>query len=172
MQKDPIADDSDLQQEESESLENQLSDENDDENDFEDAENALENTASPNHRIAGGRGPNDAVSVPADEPVSGKTTDGTTQWFTFSTGQTGSGTYRVTLVNQTRGAGSLKLQAYDTAEKAASDTNLPPVIAEANGTASTIDLELSSDTTYYVFIWAEAEDPIDYTLNVHAPAQR
>lgn len=170
MQKDPIADDSDLQQEESESLENQLSDENDDENDFEDAENALENTASSNHQIAGGRGPNDAVTASLDEPVSGKTTDGTTQWFSFTTGTTGNGTYRVTLVNQTRGAGTLKLQAYDTAEKAASDSNLPPLIAEANGTASTIDLELPPDTTCYLKIWSNDGKELDYTFTVWSPA--
>ena len=94
--------------------------------------------------------------------------DGEGQWYAFSTNSAENATYRLTTVNMTRGTSDLILTVVDQYGEMMHQYNLD---ASQSGKAATLDLELPTDTTYYVRLAAEQGDTIQYSLTIHAPEE-
>lgn len=124
---------------------------------------------SQEQQVSGGADQEHAESVPLDIRLSGKTAREETQWFSFTTDETENATYRITLVNQTLDAGNLSLRVYDEAGETIHDTYSSPLGAGTSGKASTLDLDLPPDTTYYIKIWADDGTVINYEFLIRSP---
>lgn len=111
----------------------------------------------------------DASVIPTDVKLSGTVRDEKYVWFAFMTNAVENATYGITTVNMTTGTNDLCLNIYDDYGKWLN--NGRTLNAGSGGTASTLSLELSPNTTYYVRIWADRGDTIDYTLSIHAPEE-
>lgn len=120
-------------------------------------------------QVTGGTDQEHAESVPLDTSLSGKTVREEQQWFSFTTDETENATYRITLVNQTLDAGGLSLRVYDEAGETIHDPYGSPLGAGASGRASTLDLELPPDTTYYIKIWSDDGKVLNYVFLVRSP---
>lgn len=108
----------------------------------------------------------DAQLIPLNARLDGKVSRGEGQWYAFSTNSAENATYRLTTVNMTRGTGALNLKVLNQYGEQMHQYTLN---AEQSGKASTLDLELPPDTTYYIYLAAEKGDTIQYSLTVHAP---
>ena len=108
----------------------------------------------------------DAQLIPLNARLDGKVSRGEGQWYAFSTNSAENATYRLTTVNMTRGTGALNLKVLNQYGEQMHQYTLN---AEQSGKASTLDLELPPDTTYYIHLAAEKGDTIQYSLTVHAP---
>lgn len=75
----------------------------------------------------------------------------------------------LTTVNMTRGTGALNLKVLNQYGEQMHQYTLN---AEQSGKASTLDLELPASTTYYIYIWADKKDTIQYTLKIHGPEEQ
>ena len=118
----------------------------------------------------GGTNQNDAVLLPMNTKLSGKTTDDGGLWYAFTTGTAENATYKITAVNKTLGTGELDLSVYDQyGEYAAGYYTLQ---ADQNGKAATYSLKLPPNTTYYIYIWADKEDIIAYSLIIRDPDEQ
>lgn len=116
--------------------------------------------------IHGGTNQNDAVLLPMNTKLYGKTTNEGGLWYAFTTGDQENATYKITTINKTKGTGDLFLNVLDQyGQKQHSSSHS----ADQNGQASTMDLKLSPNTTYYINIWAEKGDTIDYALIIRDP---
>ena len=91
---------------------------------------------------------------------------GKAQWYAFSTNSAENATYKLTMVNMTTGTDRLCMHVYDMFGEAMNRSRLE---AFQDGKAATLSLELPPDTTYYIDIWANEGDTIDYTLTIWAP---
>lgn len=117
-------------------------------------------------QISGGSEQGNAASVPLDTELSGKTAREETQWFSFTTDETENATYRITQVNQTPETGNLSLSVYDAEENVLNRSTLN---ASQSGKAETLSLDLLPETTYYIKIWADKGDVIQYSLIIRSP---
>lgn len=108
----------------------------------------------------------EAQVVPLNTKLAGKVDRNKGQWFAFSTNSAENATYRLTTVNMTRGTGNLNLHVYDQYGEFIKNYTSQ---ANQEGKATTFDLELPPNTSYYIYIWANEGDTIAYTLTVHAP---
>ena len=116
--------------------------------------------------LAGGSGMENAQAVPLDTNLQGKIPKGEKQWFSFTTDETENAVYKITQVNQTPKTGKLRLCVYD-AEK--NQMNSGTLEAGSAGKAETLSLELLPETTYYIQMWAQKGDVIQYSLILHSP---
>lgn len=111
----------------------------------------------------------DAQLIPLNARLDGKVSRGEGQWYAFSTNSAENATYRLTTVNMTRGTGALNLKVLNQYGEQMHQYTLN---AEQSGKASTLDLELPASTTYYIYIWADKKDTIQYTLKIHGPEEQ
>lgn len=108
----------------------------------------------------------DAQLIPLNARLDGKVSRGEGQWYAFSTNSAENATYRLTTVNMTRGTSSLNLKVFDQYGK---EMHVHALTAGQSGRASTLDLDLPPETTYYLRLTAEQDDTIQYSLMIHAP---
>lgn len=108
----------------------------------------------------------DAQLLPLDARLEGKVSRGEAQWYAFSTTSAENATYQLTTVNMTRGTGALCLKVFDQYGEQIHPYTLK---ADQDGKAATLSLELPPETTYYVYLAAENDDAIQYSLTIHAP---
>lgn len=133
------------------------------------------NTAQPGPEPADGleiqaaTNQNDAQLVPLNTKLAGKVSQDKAQWYAFSTNSAENATYNLTTVNMTRGTGDLDLRVYDVYGDTLHDPYGSPLQAAQKGRAATLRLDLPPETTYYIRIWADKGDTIEYTLNIQAP---
>lgn len=111
----------------------------------------------------------DASVIPTDVKLSGTVHDGKYVWFAFMTNAAENATYSITTVNMTSGTSRLCLNAYDDYGNWLNEGRT--LNAESDGTASTLSLKLSPNTIYYIRLWADRGETIDYTLSIHAPEE-
>lgn len=115
-----------------------------------------------------GTNQDDAGMIPLETQLSGKVSNNQGQWFAFTTNSVENATYEITTVNMTPGTGALNLRAWDQYGEAIKNYTLQ---AAQDGKAATLSLNLSPNTTYYIYIWADKGDSIQYTLKIHGPAE-
>lgn len=133
------------------------------------------NTAQPGPEPADGleisaaTNQDDARLIPLNAKLEGKVSRDKAQWYAFSTNSAENATYKLTTVNMTRGTGDLDLRVYDVYGNTLHDPYGAPLQAAQKGQASTLSLDLPPETTYYIRIWADKGDTIEYTLNIQAP---
>lgn len=133
------------------------------------------NTAQPGPEPADGleiqaaTNQDDAQLIPLNAKLEGKVSQDKAQWYAFSTNTAENATYELTMVNMTRGTGDLDLRVYDVYGDTLHDPYGAPLQAAQKGQASTLSLDLPPETTYYIRIWADKGDTIEYTLNIQAP---
>lgn len=133
------------------------------------------NTAQPGPEPANGleipaaTNQDDAQLIPLNAKLEGKVSRDKAQWYAFSTNSAENATYNLTTVNMTRGTGDLDLRVYDIYGDTLHDPYGAPLQAAQKGQASTLSLDLPPETTYYICIWADKGDTIEYTLNIQAP---
>ena len=132
----------------------------------------LEETAEQGETLRGGTNQNDAVLLPLNTRLTGKATQDGGLCYAFSTGSAENATYMITAVNKTLGTGNLDLRVYDAYGKTIHDPYGSPLQATQVGRASTLSLELPPDTTYYIYIWSEKEDSIEYSLIIRDPEEQ
>ena len=132
----------------------------------------LEETAEQGETLRGGTNQNDAVLLPLNTRLTGKATQEGGLWYAFTTGSAENATYKITAVNKTLGTGNLDLRVYDAYGKTIHDPYGSPLQAAQVGRASTLSLELPPDTTYYIYIWSEKEDSIEYSLIIRDPEEQ
>ena len=125
-----------------------------------DAKDGLEIAAAANQ--------DDAQLLPLDVKLEGKVSRDEAQWYAFSTNSAENATYKLITVNMTRGTGDLNLRVYDAYGETIHDP-YSPLSAKQSGKAATLSLDLPPDTTYYIYIWADQGDTIEYTLTIEAP---
>lgn len=119
--------------------------------------------------MRGGTNQNEAVLLPLNTKMNGKTTDPDGLWYAFTTGAAENATYRITEVNKTLDTGNLCLKVYD---RYGAELNYYALTADQKGRAATLDLELSPNTTYYILIWAQDHDVIQYSLIIRDPEEQ
>ena len=132
----------------------------------------LEETAEQGETLRGGTNQNDAVLLPLNTRLTGKATQEGGLWYAFTTGSAENATYKITAVNKTLGTGNLDLRVYDAYGKTIHDPYGSPLQATQVGRTSTLSLELPPDTTYYIYIWSEKEDSIEYSLIIRDPEEQ
>ena len=125
-----------------------------------DAKDGLEISAAANQ--------DDAQLLPLNVKLEGKVSRDEAQWYAFSTNSAENATYKLITVNMTRGTGDLNLRVYNAYGETIHDP-YSPLSAKQSGKAATLSLELPPDTTYYIYIWADQGDSIEYTLTIDAP---
>ena len=118
--------------------------------------------------ILAGTNQDDGGMIPLETELSGKVSDGQGQWYAFTTNSVENATYEITTVNQTPETGYFSLHVYDMYGVA---MHVHSLRADQNGKAATLSLELSPETTYYIYVWAEEDDAIQYTLKIHGPEE-
>lgn len=118
--------------------------------------------------IAAAANQDDAQLLPLDVKLEGKVSRDEAQWYAFSTNSAENATYKLITVNMTRGTGDLNLRVYDAYGETIHDP-YSPLSAKQSGKAATLSLDLPPDTTYYIYIWADQGDTIEYTLTIEAP---
>ena len=118
--------------------------------------------------ISAGTNQDDGGMIPLETKLSGKVSDGQGQWYAFTTNSVENATYDVTTVNETPGSGRFCLCVYD---MFGGQMHRYTLKADQSGEAATMSLELSPKTTYYIYVWAESEDTIQYTLMIHGPEE-
>lgn len=111
----------------------------------------------------------DAQLVPLNARLDGKVSDGQGQWYAFTTNSVENATYEVTTVNKTPGTGDFCLRVYDVYGETMHAYTLN---ANQSGEAATESLALSPDTTYFIYVWADKKDTIQYTLKIHGPEEQ
>lgn len=119
--------------------------------------------------MRGGTNQNEAVLLPLNTKLNGKTTDPDGLWYAFTTGSAENATYRITEVNKTLDTGDLCLKVYD---RYGAELNYYTLMADQNGRAATLDLELPPNTTYYILIWAREQDVIQYSIIIRDPEEQ
>ena len=132
---------------------------------------SLEETAEQGETLRGGTNQNDAVLLPLNTRLTGKATQEGGLWYAFTTGSAENATYKITAVNKTLGTGNLNLRVYDAYGETIHDPYGSPLQAAQKGRAATLSLELPPNTTYYIYIWADKGDSIQYTLRIHGPEE-
>ena len=133
------------------------------------AADGLESMGEATEMLRGGTNQNEAVLLPLNTKLTGKTTQDGGLWYAFTTSSTENATYRITTVNKTLDTSDLCLSIYNAyGEKMHSYT----LDANQAGRASTLDLELPASTTYYIYIWAEKGDIISYSLIIRDPEEK
>ena len=120
--------------------------------------------------ISAGTNQDDGGMIPLETQLSGKVSNNQGQWFCFTTNSVENATYEITTVNMTKDTGDLDLRVYDVYGETIHDP-YSPLSAKQDGTAATLSLELPPETTYYIRIWADQGDSIQYTLKIHGPAE-
>ena len=129
-------------------------------------------TAGRTDVIRGGTNQDEAVLLPLNTRLTGQATAEGGLWYAFTTGAAENATYKTTLVHKTLGADVLNLQVYDAYGEAMPNAYSSPLQATQDGKASTLSLELPANTTYYVYIWSEAGENIDYSLTIRDPEEQ
>ena len=124
------------------------------------AEDGLEISAATNQ--------DDVQLLPLNVKLEGKVSRDRAQWYAFSTNSSENATYKLTTVNMTRGTGDLNLRVYNAYGETIHDP-YSPLSAKQSGKAATLSLDLLPETTYYIYIWADQGDTIEYTLTIEAP---
>lgn len=119
--------------------------------------------------LQGGIDQESAEAVPLDTKLAGKTGQDESRWYAFTTDTTENATYKITAVNQTPETSDLCLRVYDESGETIHDPYGSPLKAGQSGRAATLSLDLPPETTYYIRIWADKGDTIEYTLNIQAP---
>ena len=133
---------------------------------------SLEETAEQGETLRGGTNQNDAVLLPLNTRLTGKATQEGGLWYAFTTGSAENATYKITAVNKTLGTGNLNLRVYDAYGETIHDPYGSPLQAAQKGRAATLSLELPPNTTYYIYIWSEQEDSIEYSLIIRDPEEQ
>lgn len=118
--------------------------------------------------ILAGTNQDDGGMIPLETEVSGKVSNGRGQWYAFTTNSVENATYEVTTVNQTPGTGDFCLRVYDMYGEQMHSYTLR---ADQSGKAATQSLELPPNTTYYIYVWADKKDTIQFTLKIHGPEE-
>ena len=118
--------------------------------------------------VQAGSNQDDGGMIPLEAELSGKVSDGRGQWYAFTTNSTENATYEITAVNMTPDTGRLCLHVYDMFGEAMNRSRLE---AFQDGKAATLSLQLPPNTTYYIYIWADKGDSIQYTLRIHGPEE-
>ena len=121
--------------------------------------------------ISAGTNQDDGGMIPLEAQLSGKVSNNLGQWFAFTTNSVENATYEITTVNITPGTGNLDLRVYDVYGSTMHDPYGAPLQAAQDGKAATLSLELPPNTTYYIYIWADKGDSIQYTLRIHGPEE-
>ncbi|MDM8238387.1 hypothetical protein QUW63_04640 [Pseudoflavonifractor phocaeensis] len=116
--------------------------------------------------LTGGSERESAEEIPLDIKLKGKIAREESQWFSFTTDETENATYAITSVNQTPKTGKLCLCVYDAEENQMSSRTLE---AGSSGKAETLSLDLLPETTYYIQMWAQKGDVIQYSLILRSP---
>lgn len=119
--------------------------------------------------ILAGTNQDDGGMIPLETELSGKVSDGQGQWYAFTTNSVENATYEVTTVNKTPGTGDFCLRVYDVYGETMHAYTLN---ANQSGEAATESLALSPDTTYFIYVWADKKDTIQYTLKIHGPEEQ
>lgn len=109
--------------------------------------------------------------MPLDTKLAGKTNQDESRWYAFTTDTTENAIYKITVVNQTQETSDLCLRAYDESGETIHDPYGSPLKARQSGRAATLSLDLPPETTYYIYIWADKGDSIQYTLKIHGPEE-
>ena len=122
--------------------------------------------------IPAGTNQDDGGMIPLETELSSKVSNDLGQWFAFTTNSVENATYEITTINMTPGTGKLSLRVYDAYGTAMHNPYGSPLQAGQDGKASTLSLELPPDTTYYIYIWADQGDSIQYTLKIHGPQEQ
>lgn len=119
-------------------------------------------------KISAATNMDDASLIPLNTQLSGNVTDGKGFIFAFTTNGVEGSPYKFTLVNMTPKSSDLQFDVYDRygASQYAPDTG---PAADQDGKASTTELELEPNTTYYARLHARSGDDIAYTLEIQAP---
>ena len=110
-----------------------------------------------------------AILLPLGTEAFGTYQPGSYSWFAFTTGEKTGATYKVTLVNETVNSNRLKGILFDEyGEQISDDWHWND--AGSSGTPGTYSTDkLQPDTTYYVRLESESEQPIDYSIIVKDP---
>ena len=119
--------------------------------------------------LRGGTNQNEAVLLPLNTRLTGKTTEDGGLWYAFTTGGAENATYRITMVNKTPDTGRLCLHVYDMFGEAMNRSRLE---AFQEGKAATLSLELPANTTYYIYIWSDGGDLVSYSLIIRDPEEQ
>lgn len=122
--------------------------------------------------ITAGTNQDDGGMIPLETQLSGKVSDGLGQWFAFTTNSVENATYEITTVNMTPDTGKFCLRVYDQYGTTLHNPYGAPLEAYQDGKAATLSLELPPNTTYYIYVWADQKDSIQYTLKIHGPAEQ
>lgn len=128
----------------------------------------LESMGEGSEMLRGGTNQNEAVLLPLNTRLTGKTTKDGGLWYAFTTGTAENATYRITTVNKTPDTDSLCLRVYD---KYGAEMHSYSLHADQSGKAATQSLRLPPKITYYIYVWADKKDAIQYTLKIHGPEE-
>lgn len=119
--------------------------------------------------VTAGTNINDAIVLPLEAKVHGTVSGKKAAWFSFTTGDNEGATYHITFVNDSPSSGRLfgiNVDEYGTRweESYAKES------ADDDGTPMTLTLtSLEPDTTYYVELFSENGNMLDYSLMVKSP---
>lgn len=119
-------------------------------------------------KISAATNMDDASLIPLNTQLSGKVTDGKGFIFAFTTNGVEGSPYKFTLVNMTPKSSNLEFDVYDRYGSSQYPLHGTPA-AKQDGKASTSELELEPNTTYYARLNARSGDDIAYTLQIQVP---
>ena len=112
----------------------------------------------------------DAGVIPFNTKISGTATEGVYNWYAFTTGPAAGTEYKITCVNTTPGADSIRYSLYDEYGSLITFNGFTALEACSDGVPSTMATnELDPNTTYYLQLITYDADPVDYILNVTDP---
>lgn len=114
----------------------------------------------------------DAGVIPFNTKISGTATEGVYNWYAFTTGPAAGTEYKITCVNTTPGADSIRYSLYDEYGSLITFNGFTALEACSDGVPSTmVTNELNPNTTYYLKLITYDANPIDYILDIQAPVK-
>ena len=105
---------------------------------------------------------NVAMELDLNSKTNGTAKDKKTTWYFFETGDAGE-EYTVSIVDKTNGKDKLTYNLYNAYGV---NLNKKDVAVDNKGAASSVNLELEPESMYYVGIWSNNTDPVDYSITV------
>ena len=132
------------------------------------AADGLESMGEATEMLRGGTNQNEAVLLPLNTKLTGKTTQDGGLWYAFTTSSTENATYRITHRKQDLDTSDLCLSIYNAMVRRCTRTLWMPIKRTRFHAGS----ELPASTTYYIYIWAEKGDIISYSLIIRDPEEQ